>query len=165
MSEEEQIDQQSEDYREKYFRLLADMENLRKRVQKEKQEMTRFAIENVLADFLSPLDNLESALSSQEQMSEETKQWAEGFSMISKQLSSVLEQHGVSPFTSLGLPFDPHCHEAMEVEETEDSPEGLVLHEYVRGYRTPERVVRVAKVKVSKRPLMEKTEETIQLEE
>ncbi|MBM3208050.1 MAG: nucleotide exchange factor GrpE [Chlamydiae bacterium] len=137
---------------EKYLRLLAEMENSKKRLTKEKQEMTRFGIENVIADFLLPMDNLENALKFTHQMSEETRNWAIGFEMILNQFKEVLSEHGVSSFNSLGENFDPYLHEAVEVEETETVQEGKITQEFVKGYKSSNRTIRPAKVKVAKKP-------------
>lgn len=148
-------------FEEKYFRLLAEMENSRKRLQKEKHEMTRFAIENVIAEVLTPIDTLENALGFSEQMSEETRNWAMGFEMILGQFKEVLGGHNVVAFHSTGEVFDPHKHEAVEVEETNDHPEGTILHEFLKGYKSGDRVLRAARVKVAKAP----KEETQQQED
>lgn len=152
-SEKMQLDTELKECKDKYLRLLAEMENSRKRMQKEKQEMTRFAVENVISEFLAPLDNLENALGFVAQMSEETRNWAKGFQMILSQFKEVLHHHGVTPFTSEGTPFDPHKHEAVETEETDQHPDGTVIQEYVRGYRAGDRTIRPARVKVAKMPI------------
>jgi molecular chaperone GrpE len=141
--------------KDKYLRLLAEMENMRKRMQKEKQESVRFAIDNVIADFLGPLDNLENALGFAEKMSEETRNWAMGFQMILNQFKEVLSNNGVVTFKSEGTSFDPHKHEAVETEETTKHKEGTVIKEFVRGYKSGERIVRPARVKVAKAPAKE----------
>jgi molecular chaperone GrpE len=146
---------------DKHLRLLAEMENSRKRLMKEKQEMTRFGIENVITDFLSPMDNLENALKFAHQMSEETRNWARGFEMILCQFKEVLTEHGVASFTSVGQAFDPHMHEAVEVEETSTVPEGQITAEFVKGYKSAQRTLRPARVKVAKAPSpQEAAEET-----
>src|SRR5579885_2984879 len=99
------LEEELKDCKDKYLRLLAEMENARKRLQKEKQEMTRFAIENVISEILGPMDNLENALGFTKQMSEETKNWAMGFQMILSQFKDVLNNHGIAPFSSEGTFF------------------------------------------------------------
>lgn len=138
------------DYKDKYLRVLAESENARKRLQKERQEMTRYAIENVVIDFLRPLDNLENALRFAQEMSEEVKNWAFGFQMILTQFKDALASNGVIALDSQGKTFDPHTHEAIEMIETDDYPPGMVVEESVRGYKMGERVIRAARVKVSK---------------
>ncbi len=148
----EQMEKELQEYKDKYLRLLAEMENTRKRLIKEKQEMTRFAVENVIADILTPMDNLENALKCAEQMSPEVRNWALGFEMILGQFKDVLTSHGIAPFSSLGKLYDPFIHEAVETEETTEHPEGTVIQEYVRGYKNGDRTVRPARVKVAKQP-------------
>lgn len=150
----EEIQQELEsEYKDKYLRLLAESENMRKRLAKEKQEMTAYALQQVLAEFLSPIDHMENALGYTEQMSEEVKHWSLGFQMILTQFKDVLSNHGAKSFTSQGAPFDPHFHEAVETVERTDIPAGIVVEEFVKGYKMGERVLRPARVKVSKNPL------------
>lgn len=141
-----------EDYKDKYLRLLAELDNTRKRMQKERQEMTRFAVENFICDMLGPIDNLENALKSAENLSSELKNWAFGFTMILNQFKEVIEGHGVSSFISEGEQFNPELHYAIETEEMRETPTGTILKEYVKGYRSKERTVRPARVKVAKAP-------------
>lgn len=150
--EAEEAPVEEEDFQEKYVRLLAEMENSRKRLQKEKHEMTRFAIENVIAEILLPIDTLENALGFTDQMSENTRNWAKGFEMILGQFKEILSNHNVVAFHSNGEMFDPHKHEAVEMEETTEHPEGTILHEFLKGYKSGDRVLRAARVKVAKAP-------------
>jgi molecular chaperone GrpE len=152
ISDEELKGMQKElvEYKDKYLRLLADAENSRKRLQKEKQEISRYAIEGLIADFLHPLDNLENALKFAQDMSEEVKNWAYGFQMILTQFKDVLAQNGVFPIESLGKQFNPHDHEAVEMIETKEEPPGTIIEECVRGYRMGDRTIRAARVKVAK---------------
>ncbi len=138
------------EYKDKYLRLLADAENTRKRMQKERQEFTKYAVENVIVDFLYPIDNLENALKFAQQMSDEVKHWAFGFQMILTQFKDVLTNNGVIPFESQGMKFDPHAHEAVEIVETTTQPPGTIMEEYVRGYKIGDRTIRPARVKVAK---------------
>ena len=159
----ELLQEQVKQEQDKYFRALADMENSRKRMQKEKHDTTRFAIENVINEFLAPLDNFENALSFAHQTSEETQNWAKGFEMILTQFKDILSNHNVNPFQSEGLKFDPHLHEVLEVEETEKQEEGVIIQEFVRGYKCGDRILRPARVKVAKAPA--KDEEKKETEE
>ena len=148
----QKLQEEIELHKEKYLRSLAELENTRKRMQKERQEMTKFAVDNVITDFLDPLDNLEKALGFTEQMSSETRNWAMGFKMILTQLQDVLTQHGVHPFECVGMQFNPHLHEAVAVEETTQFKEGYILEQFAKGYKSSERTLRPARVKVAKRP-------------
>lgn len=144
------------DYKDKYLRLLADVENTRRRMQKEKQDMMRFTIDTVLADILNPIDQLENALKFADQMSGDIKNWALGFQMILTQFKEILASNGVSPFVSEGEHFDPAKHEAVEMEETNEIPDGTVIKEFVKGYRSGDRIIRAARVKVAKKINQEK---------
>jgi molecular chaperone GrpE len=150
MSEEVQTEEEVIDYKDKYLRLLAENENIRKRMQKEKLETMRFAIENILTDIIAPIDSFENALAHAANMSGEVKNWAMGFEMILSQFKEILEQNGVTSFASEGEHFDPMKHEAVETEENDTVPEGTIVKEFIKGYRCGDRVIRPARVKVAK---------------
>jgi molecular chaperone GrpE len=144
-----------EDFREKYLRALAEQENMRKRIQKEKQEMLAFGVENAIAEFLPALDNFENALRFAESGSNEVKNWAIGFQMILSQFKEVLHNHGIVSFHSHGHLFDPHHHDAVEIVETDEQPDGMILQEFSKGYKSKHRTLRPARVKVAKYPARE----------
>lgn len=148
----EELRNEAQDFKDKYWRLLAEGENARKRLQKEKQELTQFAIRNFLLELLPPVDHMEKALYFAEQMSGEVRNWAVGFEMILAQFKDVLANHNVKAFESLGKPFDPHFHEAVETLPTNEAAPGTVMEELVRGYLMGEQVLRPARVKVAKAP-------------
>ena len=162
MSEEEKIDPPSaetapaspptEDWKDKYVRAIAEMENMRKRMQKERHEMTRFGIDNAICEFLPAIDNFENALRFAESAGGEVKNWALGFEMILAQFKEVLHNHGIVAFHSIGHIFDPLSHEAVEIIETTESPDGAILHEFTKGYKSGARILRPARVKVAKHP-------------
>lgn len=141
---------QLEEGKKKYIHLLAETENVRKRLHKEKEEAMKYAMENVLVTFLPPIDHFEQALKFAEQTSDEVKQWAVGFEMILTQFKNLLAEQGVTAIASVGNPFDPHYHEAVEMCETDDHPPGTILEEFTRGYRMGKRTIRPARVKVAK---------------
>lgn len=145
-----QMQKDLHEYKDKYLRQLAETENARKRMQKEKQEITRYAIESFIIDCLRPLDNLENALRFAQEMSDEVKNWAIGFQMILTQFKDILANNGVSSFDSVGKPFNPHDHEAIEMVESDTVAPGIVMEEHVRGYKMGERTIRAARVKVAK---------------
>ena len=149
MNECETLKREAVEYKDKYLRALADMENAAKECRKKKQEMTQYAIEKLIAEFLSPIDHMENALKFTQDQSDEVKHWALGFQMILTQFKDVLAINGVKPFESEGKPFDPHVHEAVETIETDQAP-GTVVKEYMRGYKMGERTIRPARVQVSK---------------
>ncbi|CDZ80827.1 HSP-70 cofactor [Candidatus Rubidus massiliensis] len=138
------------DYKDKYLRLLAESENARKRLYKEKQELTQYAIQNIIVEFLHPIDHLENALKYTTNMSQEVKNWAIGFQMILGQFKDVLSTNGIYPFETIGKEFDPHTQEAIEMVETNEYPQGYVVEQNVQGYKMGDRVIRPARVKVAK---------------
>ncbi len=156
MTEQELPKTEEIDWKDKYLRTLAEMENMRKRMQKERQEMIRFGVENSIGEFLPAIDNLENALRFSENAGGEVKMWALGFEMILSQFKEVLHNSGIVSFHSEGNTFDPLLHEAVETEETTDHPDGMILHEFTKGYKSSARTVRPARVKVAKHP--QKTE-------
>lgn len=150
------------DFKEKYWLLLAESENQRKRMQKERHDLTRFAVEGLIVDLLPPLDHFEQALSFADQMSDEVRNWAKGFEMILGQLRDVLSNQNVQAFNSKGEHFDPHLHEAVESEESTDVADGIILEEFTRGYKMGDRIIRAARVKVAKAPKASAGEEKLE---
>lgn len=150
-SQDKLLDELKE-YKDKYFRALAEIENTRKRLQKEKLESQSFAVQNAILEFLQPLDHFENALKASNQASSEVQNWVKGFEMILAQLKAVLDSHDVSSFETVGKAFDPNFHEAIETEEREDVAEGTILQEFLRGYKMGNRVIRPSRVKVAIAP-------------
>lgn len=144
---------ESDQYKDKYFRLLAEMENLRKRMSKEGGDNTKHAVGNVIAEFLHPIDNLESALNYADKMSDEVKNWAIGFKMILNQFQETLGNYGVKPIDTQGQHFDPHLHDAIEMRETSEFEPGAIVEECRKGYVMGERTIRPARVVVAKTPV------------
>jgi molecular chaperone GrpE len=159
----EQIEEE-DDFKQKYLHLLADSENARKRLQKDRDQIIQLSIRSLLLDFLHPIDHMENALKYTDQASGEVKNWAQGFLMILAQFKDVLSENGVKSFNSVGMPFDPHIHDAVEMIETLDYPPGTVVEENVKGYTIGGKPLRPARVIVSKEPEA-LSEETQDLEE
>ncbi|MCH9612099.1 MAG: Protein GrpE [Chlamydiia bacterium] len=146
----EKLQKELTDYKDKYQRTLAEMENMRKRLINEKQDMINFAVENIIADFIQPLDNFENALGFTDQMSDDTKAWAQGFQMILSQFKDILNDNGITTFHSMGKQFDHHKHDAVETEERDDVEPGTITKELTKGYMRHDRVLRHARVVVAK---------------
>mgnify|MGYP003683045903 FL=1 len=149
----EQCDPEATDYKAKYLRLLAENENLVRRLRKESRDSTRFALQRIMLDLLSPLDQFEMALShANNNPSEEVKNWAIGFKMISKQFREWLSSQDVYRFKSLGEKFDSTLHEATETIETTEHDEDIIIKELLCGYKMGEAILRPARVVVAKAP-------------
>ncbi len=158
-SQVDQLSQELKEYKDKYLRQLAETENMRKRLQKEKQEMTQYAMGNILTEFLNPIDHMEIALKHTENSSDDVKHWALGFKMILTQFKDVLTTNGVSAIESVGKPFDHNVHEAIEMVETADQKPGTIVEELVKGFKLGDKVIRPARVKVAKAPAESKNNE------
>ena len=150
---------ESAEFKDKYFRALAEMENAKKRLMQEKKDLIAYSVSNIVEDMLGPIDNLENALGFTDNLSEEMKNWAVGFKMILDQFKGALENHGITSYESIGKAFDPHYHEAVELIETDTHDDGIIIEELMKGYRHDKRIVRVAKVKVAKKVSPKKVKE------
>lgn len=135
-----------------YLRSQADLENYRKRVQREKQEMARFANEGLLRELLPVVDNLQRAVDHAREEQAESTALLEGVEMTLNQFARTLEKFGVTPVEAVGRPFDPDCHEAMGQVVSEELPPNTVAQELQKGYRLHDRLLRPALVMVSKAP-------------
>ena len=133
---------------DQYLRKAADFENYRKRMVREKQELTDFANQSLISDLLPVIDDFERAIKSAE-TSKDFTSFYDGISMIEKRLISDLENKWeLKRFDSAGQPFDPNRHEALQMEKTAGIEEPMVKEDYSKGYTLKERVIRFAKVKV-----------------
>ncbi|HYO64654.1 MAG TPA: nucleotide exchange factor GrpE [Archangium sp.] len=139
------------DTHERALRATADLENYRKRAQKEKEEVQKFGSERLLKDFLPVVDNLDRALEAA-QKSADFESLRTGVEMTRKLFDGAFGKHGVKAFSAAGQPFDPRLHEAMQQVESAAVPAGHVLYEAVRGYTLNERLMRPALVVVARAP-------------
>ena len=154
----ELVEQKSDFLREK-----ADLENFRKRLVKEKTDAVQFANERLLKELVEIDDNMNRALNTPNTSLESLK---EGVEMIQKQFATFLKNQKVEPVEATGKPFDPSLHEVMTQLESEDHEENTVIQEYSTGYTLNGRILRSAKVVISKKPAEEipppKEEESIE---
>jgi len=145
-SELEELRNEREEYEQKYLRKVADLKNLRKRKEKEKEEFRKYAHTDVLSDLLDIIDNFERALDSMEIENEDVR---EGVEMIETQLRALLDKYDVEPIDAEGQRFDPHKHEGMMREKRDDIDEQTVVEAFKKGYELHDRVLRPASVKVA----------------
>ena len=135
---------------ESLLRKQADFENFRRRLNRDKEDAIRFANQELVTDVVSVLDDFERALQSA-QTNRDFDTLSEGVGMIEKQLSGVLERKwGLSSYSSEGEDFDPERHEAIAAEESSEAQSTTVLVCYQKGYILNGRVIRPARVRVSK---------------
>jgi molecular chaperone GrpE len=128
---------------DRFLRLAADFENFRRRTSKERESVIDLANERFAVDLLDVVDNFDRALKSDD------SHLREGLEQIRQLLSVQLQRHGIMPIDSLNKPFNPLEHEAI-VHLSSGEPEGTVIDEVAKGYKMKEKVIRYAKVAVSK---------------
>jgi molecular chaperone GrpE len=129
-------------------RLQAEFENARKREQRERADYRAFAVADAVEQFLPVLDNFKLALNS----TGTAEQLRTGVELIAKQMDEVLRGLNVTPVETVGQPFDPRVHEALESVERSDLPDHQVIDEIRRGYRIKERLLRPALVRIAVNP-------------
>ena len=158
-NKEEQLSNEITILKEEKLRLLAEMENLRKRFEREKIDLIKFSSINLIREILSPGDNLERALAAipkDEKLPQPIKNLVEGLKMVQKEFSTILEKNGVKKIDSINKKFDHNYHQAMMEIEKEDVGEGTVVQEIQPGYIMHDRLLRPAMVGVSKKPSTKK---------
>ena len=155
IDEIEKLSEELEKLKEEKLRLLAEMENLRKRSEKEKLDSIRYGSINLARDILSPGDNLTRALEAipeDEKTSEKFKNLIDGLNMVQKEFSTILSKHGVNKIEAINTKFDHNLHQAMVELEDDTVDEGTVVQEMQSGYTMHDRLLRPSMVAVSKKP-------------
>ncbi|MEM9592039.1 MAG: nucleotide exchange factor GrpE [Pseudomonadota bacterium] len=142
------------DMRDKLLRTMADMENLRRRTEREKEDTSRYAISNFARDVLSIGDNLRRVIehvpAEEAEKDSALKSFLEGVELTERELLKMMEKHGVTRLEPLGQRFDPNQQQAMYEVPTTDVPEGTVVEVMQAGFTIGDRVLRPALVAVSK---------------
>ena len=138
-------------YKDRLVRLAAEFDNYKKRTGREFTALVKNAGESLIAELLPILDNIERALQAP-QTSEETRSFAQGFEMIRQQFLEKLEKAGMKEIAAEGTPFDPTRHEAVMAVENEEHPADTVINVVEKGYTLNEKVLRAAKVIVTRAP-------------
>ncbi len=145
-------------HKEQYLRTLAEMENLRKRTQRDKEDLAKYANESILREILPVIDNLERAVEHAEQ-ADSNDGLFEGVQMTLTQFSQLLSKFGVEPVDAVGQPFDPAYHQAMGQMESEDYPVNTVVQQMQKGYQLNKRLLRPAFVMLAKAPVVYEPED------
>jgi molecular chaperone GrpE len=144
-----QKNQEAEENYNRCLRLAAEMENMKKRQEREVGEVRQYANENLLKDFVPVLDNLERALEHGRQ-ADAPEALMEGLDLVSQDFLKVLSRFGVHPIDSVGKRFDPAFHHAVMEEEAPEMEDQTVLKELQKGYLLNNRLLRPAMVVVSR---------------
>jgi molecular chaperone GrpE len=147
----EDLAAQVAELKDRALRQAAELENYKKRTEREKAEFFKRANEGLVKDLLPVLDNLERALESASE-SPQADNLVQGVEMVHAELLKILERHGLEPMEALGQPFDPELHEAMMQQENPELEDNTVMAEAQKGYLFHGRLLRPAMVVVSKKP-------------
>jgi len=144
----DELTRERDEMRDRLLRKTAEFDNYRKRVDKERRELSQWAAADVLTDLVAILDDFDRALAAE--APEEAEPYRTGVELIHRQLGELLRKRGVTPIEALGADFDPNLHQAVAYEETPGAREGQVIGELRKGYRLGERLLRPALVRVAK---------------
>ena len=154
-AELKRVEAENAELKDRVARRQADFENYRKRVERERSETYNRVAADIAAKLLPVVDNLKRALDAEASVeggeSDEFRHFLSGVDLIYKQLHGVLEGLGVKPITAVGEQFNPHVHEAVVTEATDDYEPDTVMQEIVTGYRLGDKLIRPALVKVATR--------------
>lgn len=155
-AEIEKLEAEKADLTERLVRLAADMDNLRKRTERDVADARKYAVTKFASDMLVVGDNLKRALEAvpaeRLEADEDLKALAKGVEMTAREMERMLEKHGISHIPAIGERFDPHRHQAMFELPDPDVPPGTVVQVVQEGYQIGDRVLRAAMVGVSKEP-------------
>ena len=154
-AELKRVETENAELKDRLARRQADFENYRKRVERERSETYNRVVADVATKLLPVSDNLKRALDAESSVeaaeSDEFRHFLSGVDLIWKQLNGVLEALGVKPIPAVGEQFDPHVHEAVVTEATDEYEPDTVIQEIVAGYRLGDKLIRPALVKVATR--------------
>jgi molecular chaperone GrpE len=154
-SELKRVEAENAELKNSLARRQADFENYRKRVDRERSETYNRVVADVAAKLLPVSDNLKRALETEASVeaaeSDEFRHFLSGVDLIWKQLNGVLEAFGIKPIEAVGQPFNPHLHEAVVTEATDEYEPDTVIQEIRTGYKIGDKLIRPAMVKVSTR--------------
>ncbi|MFI5103011.1 MAG: nucleotide exchange factor GrpE [Terriglobales bacterium] len=146
ISETEKLKAERDALLDRLARLQAEFDNARKRAVRDQQEFREFAAADVIKNILPTLDSFERALKA----GAHSTDFGNGIELIYRQFQDALQKIGVQPILSMGQPFDPRVHEAVEMVDTAEVPDHHVLDELQRGYKYKDRLLRPAMVRVAR---------------
>lgn len=152
---EAELEAAKKEAKENYDRVLrisAEFENYKKRTAREQIEFKKYSNEALIKDLLSVVDNLERAVASAENESQDVSTFLEGVELTCQDILKILKKYHVNPIEAIGNPFDPSYHQAVMQTETSDHPANTVIQELQKGYLIYDRLLRPAMVAVSKSP-------------
>ncbi|WP_408098172.1 nucleotide exchange factor GrpE [Peredibacter sp. HCB2-198] len=138
------------DFKAKYYYIAAEMDNYRKRMEREKENLLKYGNERVMSDLIQVIDNFDRMIDMlRPDEDQKIKNMVTGLDMVRKQFLDTLGKHGLTPVESVGKDFDPNFHEALSQEYAEGKKPNEVIKEFQKGYSLNGRLVRPSKVVVS----------------
>lgn len=143
----EDLQAQVTQWKTDYYKVFADMENLKKRLKQEHENNLKFMLQDFASDLLPVVDNFERALA--QEGDEQIQAFLKGFELIDQQLVGVLNKHGVEEIEAEGKDFDPALHQAVMMTSIEGIPSNQVTEVLQKGYKLKDRVIRASLVKVN----------------
>jgi molecular chaperone GrpE len=155
-SELEQAQLEAKEAREEMLRMRAETDNLRKRLQKEKQDSVQFANQRLIKQLIPIFENLDRALKAPDTNVESLK---EGVKLTSDQAIALFKKENVEPINAVGELFDPSIHEVLSQMESNDHDENTVIEEFSKGYRMNGRVLIPSRVVIAKKPASKEPED------
>jgi molecular chaperone GrpE len=145
-----EVKKEEVDYKAKYYYVAAEMDNYRKRMEREKENLLKFGNERVMSDLLDVADNFDRTIGMLKgDTDQKMKNVVIGLDMVQKQFLDTMGKHGLTPIQSIGKEFDPNFHEAVAQEYAEGKKPNEVIKEFQKGYCLNGRVIRASKVVVS----------------
>lgn len=148
LSEVEQLEQKLKEEEERYLRLRADFDNLKRRTQLDRESSAKYRSQSLLSDLLPVVDNFERALQV-EATTEDGESIKKGIEMVYRSLIEATAKEGLEVIATVDQPFDPNIHQAVMQEQDDSKEAGIVLQELQRGYKLKDRILRPAMVKVN----------------
>lgn len=142
------LEEEVNKWKNDYYKVFADMENLKRRLEKEHQNSLKFMMQTFIEELLPVVDNFERSLNV-ENPSEEVKTFLKGYQMIFDQLMNILKKNGVEVIEAQGKEFDPNFHQAVMTANDENYDHNIVVEELQKGYKLKDRVIRASLVKVN----------------
>ena len=148
----EKLQQELGEARDKYIRLVAEFENMRKRTQREREELIKYAHEEVIIELLGFFEDFERTLAAAKTNPAEATSLVKGVEMVMKRMQDLFKKYDVKEIDALGKKFDHNQHEALMVVESNDYEDETVIEVFQKGYMLGNRVAKTAKVKVARKP-------------
>ena len=143
------LEKEVQEWKDSYVRKVAEFENAKKRMEREKEEFSKYASEKIITKMIEIIDNMERAIQSAS-ANKDFDNLVKGIEMTLNQAHTVFKSEGVEPLDAKGKEFNPYEHHAMMQEDTEEHPDNTIIEEFQKGYKMKDKVIRPSLVKVAR---------------